>query len=75
MKGREVLVFRKYTKKNKEPSVLLLPTPGCDTGSIFVANFPPVSTQEELSKALEPFGKVEQIIMRMSFDLLLSLAF
>ena len=74
VKGREIFVFRRYSEMRKEPSVPSLPTPGRDDGTIFVANFPPSSTEEELSKALEPFGKVEQIMMRMSFSLLLSLS-
>ena len=43
---------------------------GRDDGALFVSNFLPTTTQEELSEALEPFGKYEQFVMRMSFAFL-----
>jgi len=63
-------VFRKYTKMNKvsgmDTDTLSRATrteQGRDDGAIFVSNFPPTTTQEELLEALKPFGKYEQFVM------------
>jgi RNA recognition motif-containing protein len=79
VRGREITVFRKNTKINKvygmdtdTPSRAI--RTGRDDGAIFVSNFPPTMTQQELLKALEPFGKYEEFVMRMSFALSLSLS-
>ena len=41
---------------------------GANDGAIFVANFPAGTTREELSEVLTPFGKYEQLVMRMCFS-------
>jgi RNA recognition motif-containing protein len=41
---------------------------GANDGGIFVANFPAGTTREELSEVLTPFGKYEQLVMRMCFS-------
>jgi hypothetical protein len=76
-RGREIIVFRKYTKMNKvsgmDTDTLSRATrteQGRDDGAIFVSNFPPTTTQEELLEALKPFGKYEQFVMCMSFAIL-----
>jgi RNA recognition motif-containing protein len=38
---------------------------GHDDGAIFVSNFAPDTTQEELSEVLVPFGKYQRLAMRM----------
>jgi RNA recognition motif-containing protein len=65
-------VFRKYTKvSGMDASSWATLTEQCrDGGAIFVSNFPPTTTQEELLEALEPFGKYGQFVMRMSFAFL-----
>jgi hypothetical protein len=78
VRGREIVMFRKYTKIKKvsdmdtdsdTPSATRTEQ-GRDDGGIFVSNFPPTTTQEEILEALGPFGKYEQFVMRMSFALL-----
>jgi hypothetical protein len=39
---------------------------GYEEGAIFVSNFLWHTTQEELSEVLEPLGKYERLVMRMS---------
>ena len=74
-------MFRKYAKMNKVSSMdtdtdtLSRATrteseQGRDDGAIFLSNFPPTTTREELLEALEPFGKYERFVMRMSFAFL-----
>ena len=41
---------------------------GANDSGIFVANFPAGTTREELSEVLTPFGKYEQLVMRMYFS-------
>jgi len=67
-------VFRKYTKMNKvsgmdmdTPSWATRTEQGRDEVVIFVSNVSPTTAQEELLEALEPFGKYEQFMTRMSF--------
>ena len=76
VRGREIIVFRKYTKMNKvsglhtdadTPSRVTRNEQGRYDRTIFVSDFPPTTMQEELLEALEPFGKYEQFVMRMSF--------
>ena len=80
VRGREVTVFRKYTKMNKvfgmdrdrdrdTPSRETRTEHGRNDGVIFVSSFPRMTTEEELSKVLEPFGKYAKFVMRMSFFL------
>jgi hypothetical protein len=40
---------------------------GRDEVVIFVSNVSPRTVQEELLETLEPFGKYEQFVMRISF--------
>jgi RNA recognition motif-containing protein len=79
VRGREIIVFRKYTKMNKvsdldadadPPSRVTWTEQGCDDTTIFVSDFPPTMMQEELLEALEPFGKYEKFVMCMSFAFL-----
>ena len=76
--GREVTVFRKHTKTNKvsgmdgdwdAPSRATRTEHVPGDGVIFVSNFPRMTTVEELSKGVEPFGKYEKFVMRMCFFL------
>ena len=67
-------MFRKYTKMNKvssmdtdTPSQVARTEQGHDDGAIFLSNFPPTTTQEELS---EVERKYKQFVMRMPFALL-----
>jgi hypothetical protein len=67
-------MFRKYTKMNKvssmdtdTPSWVARTEQGHDDGAIFLSNFPPTTTQEELS---EVERKYKQFVMRMPFALL-----
>jgi hypothetical protein len=70
-------VFRKHTGMNHEVFGVDTDTSSRETqteqgrngGAIFVANFPPLMTQEELLEAMEPFGDYEKFVMRMSFAL------
>ena len=41
---------------------------GRDDGAMFVSNFHPDVTQEELSEEVAPFRKYERLIMRVSFS-------
>jgi RNA recognition motif. (a.k.a. RRM, RBD, or RNP domain) len=77
VRGREITVFRKHTGTNKvsgmdvDASTRATRTErDLEGGAIFVSNFPPTTTQEELLEALEPFGNYEEFKMRMSFTLL-----
>jgi RNA recognition motif-containing protein len=64
-------VFRKHTKMDTDtPSRAKRTEQGRDGGAIFVSNFPPTMTQEELLEALEPFGKYEKLVMRIFFAFL-----
>ena len=77
VRGREIIVFRKNTMDTVS---------GTDTGTsrttrtengrggraIFVSNFHPRVTQEELLRVLKPFGKYKRFVMGMSFALALS---
>ncbi|KAF8492402.1 hypothetical protein F5888DRAFT_1730527, partial [Russula emetica] len=75
IRGKEIIVFRKYTKTNgvsgsmdtntDTPSRTTRTMQGRDDGAIFVSRFSPTTTQEELLEALEPFGKHEQFVMCM----------
>lgn len=76
VRGKEITVFRKQTTGvNRASSGMGMdassrtsgPEQGLDGGAIFVGNFPPKMTQEELFEALAPFGKYEKFVMRMSF--------
>ena len=76
VRGREITVFRKHTGTNKvsgmdadAPTRATRTERDLEGGAIFVSNFPPTTTREELLEALEPFGKYEEFKMRMSFTL------
>jgi hypothetical protein len=63
VRGREIIVFRKYTKTNKisgmdtdTPSRVTWIEQDRDDGARFVSNFPHTTTQEAVLEALEPFG-------------------
>ena len=72
VRGREITVFRSSMTMNDEmvdtasPSQAT-PTGGGGGGVIFVSDFPPKMTQEDLIEALEPFGEYKKFVMRMSF--------
>jgi hypothetical protein len=71
VRGREITVFRKHTEMDTDtPSRATRAEQGRDGGAIFVSNFPPRMTQEELLEVLEPFGKYEKLVMRMCFAFL-----
>jgi hypothetical protein len=84
VRGREIIVFRKSTTTNNEvvsgvhttatPSQATQTGEARDGGVLFVSDFPPTMTQEELIEALEPFGKYDKFVMRTSFCLTLSLS-
>jgi hypothetical protein len=74
VRGREIIVFLRYTKMNKVSSMdtdtlsrVTRTEQGHDDGAIFVSNFPSTTTQEELS---EVERKYKQFMMRMPFALL-----
>jgi hypothetical protein len=81
VRGQEIVVFRERSAR-REPGVKAgaprgthrarherMDDDGEGHGVIFVSNFPPGTTQEEVLKALAPLGKYERIVMRTCFTL------
>jgi len=62
VRGQKIIMFRKYKNTNR----------GTEGGDIYVrgSNFPLNSTQEELLDVLEPLGKYERLVIRMSLAFL-----
>jgi len=75
VRGREVIVYRKRMGRasgNSSSHALGGGEQqeghgvGFGKGTIFVSGFPPETTQEDLAEALQPLGKYEGLVMRMS---------